>query len=146
MCIQWTRVLYSVVITWQSNPPFSQFNMFSQCLYTIHIYTSSFVFCHFVIFTIVKLSLLLVFCRNIKQHDIWESWRGSPRHKPEEKNVSFTMIVFSVSVFIVDFYAIYKYIYIYRFFKVNVIKLWYVTPIMPPLSIRVTSKACPMDD
>ena len=26
MCIQWTRVLYSVVITWQSNPTISQFN------------------------------------------------------------------------------------------------------------------------
>jgi len=26
MCIQWTRVLYSVVITRQSNPPISQFN------------------------------------------------------------------------------------------------------------------------
>ena len=26
MCVQWTRVLYSVVITWQSNPPISQFN------------------------------------------------------------------------------------------------------------------------
>ena len=25
-CIQWTRVLYSLVITWQSNPPISQFN------------------------------------------------------------------------------------------------------------------------
>jgi len=25
MCIQWTRVLYSVVITLQSNPPISQF-------------------------------------------------------------------------------------------------------------------------
>ena len=25
-CIQWTRVLYSVVITQQSNPPISQFN------------------------------------------------------------------------------------------------------------------------
>jgi len=70
-------------------------------------------FCHFVIFIIVKLSLLLVFCRTIKPHGIWKSWRGSPGYKPEEKNVSFTMIVFSASVFIVDFYAIYKYIYIY---------------------------------
>jgi len=26
MCIQWTQVLYSVVITQQSNPPISQFN------------------------------------------------------------------------------------------------------------------------
>jgi len=26
MCVQWTRVLYSVVITGQSNPPISQFN------------------------------------------------------------------------------------------------------------------------
>jgi len=26
MCIQWTRVLYSVVITRQSNLPISQFN------------------------------------------------------------------------------------------------------------------------
>ena len=26
MCIQWTRVLYSIVITWQSSPPISQFN------------------------------------------------------------------------------------------------------------------------
>ena len=26
MCIQWARVLYSVVITWHSNPPISQFN------------------------------------------------------------------------------------------------------------------------
>ena len=26
MCIQWTRVLYSVVITRQSNPPISKFN------------------------------------------------------------------------------------------------------------------------
>jgi len=25
-CIQWPRVLYSVVITWQSNPPISRFN------------------------------------------------------------------------------------------------------------------------
>jgi len=26
MCIQWTRVIYSVVIAWQSNPPILQFN------------------------------------------------------------------------------------------------------------------------
>jgi len=26
MCIQWTHVLYSIVITWQSNQPISQFN------------------------------------------------------------------------------------------------------------------------
>ena len=26
MCIQWTRVLYSVVIIWQFNPPISQFS------------------------------------------------------------------------------------------------------------------------
>jgi len=26
MCIQWSRVLYSVVKTWQSNPPILQFN------------------------------------------------------------------------------------------------------------------------
>jgi len=26
MCIQWARVLYSVVLTQQSNPPISQFN------------------------------------------------------------------------------------------------------------------------
>jgi len=26
MCMYWTHVLYSVVITWQSNPPNSQFN------------------------------------------------------------------------------------------------------------------------
>jgi len=26
MCLQWTRVLYSVVITGHSNPPISQFN------------------------------------------------------------------------------------------------------------------------
>ena len=26
MCIQWTRGLYSVVVTRQSNPPISQFN------------------------------------------------------------------------------------------------------------------------
>ena len=26
MCLQWTRVLYSVVLTQQSNPPISQFN------------------------------------------------------------------------------------------------------------------------
>ena len=29
MCIQWTCVIYSVVITWQSNPPISKFN--SRC-------------------------------------------------------------------------------------------------------------------
>ena len=41
MCIQWTRVLYSVVITRQSNPPISQFNslcneftsVWSMCVY-----------------------------------------------------------------------------------------------------------------
>ena len=26
MCLQWTRVLYSIVIPQQSNPPISQFN------------------------------------------------------------------------------------------------------------------------
>jgi len=26
MCIQWTCIIYSVVITWQSNPPISRFN------------------------------------------------------------------------------------------------------------------------
>ena len=41
MCIQWKRVLYSVVITWQSNPPISQFNspcnaVSGQSLYTIN--------------------------------------------------------------------------------------------------------------
>jgi len=41
MGIQWTRVLYSVVITRHSNPPISQFNsvmnsgVSGQCLYTI---------------------------------------------------------------------------------------------------------------
>ena len=38
MCIQWTSVLYFVVITWQSNPPISQFNMSGQYVYTIVIY------------------------------------------------------------------------------------------------------------
>jgi len=41
MCIQWTRVLYSVVITQQSNPPISQFispcndftSVWSMCVY-----------------------------------------------------------------------------------------------------------------
>ena len=44
MCIQWTRVLYSVVITWQSNSTISQFNspcndsrVSGQCLYTIYV-------------------------------------------------------------------------------------------------------------
>ena len=42
MCIQWTRVLYSLVITWPSNLPISQSNsrvmnsrVSGQCLYTI---------------------------------------------------------------------------------------------------------------
>ena len=43
MCIQWTWVLYSVVKTWQSNSPISQFNslcneftsVWPLCLYTI---------------------------------------------------------------------------------------------------------------
>jgi len=26
MCIQWTRVLYCVILIWQFNPPISQFN------------------------------------------------------------------------------------------------------------------------
>ena len=40
ICIQWTLVLYSVVITWQSNPPISQINtvmnsrVSGQCSYT----------------------------------------------------------------------------------------------------------------
>ena len=40
MCIQWTRVLYSVVITWTSNLPISQFSpcnefksVWSMCVY-----------------------------------------------------------------------------------------------------------------
>jgi len=41
MCIQQTRGIYSVVITWQSNPPISQFNslcneftsVWSMCVY-----------------------------------------------------------------------------------------------------------------
>ena len=41
MCIQWTRVLYAVVITRQSNPPISQVNspcneftsVWSMCVY-----------------------------------------------------------------------------------------------------------------
>ena len=49
MCIQWTRVLYSVVITWRSNPPVSQFNslcneflsVWSMFVYTIY-WSSSF--------------------------------------------------------------------------------------------------------
>ena len=43
MCIQWTCVLYSAVITRQSKPPISQFNRLcyeymkvGQCLYTIN--------------------------------------------------------------------------------------------------------------
>ena len=44
MCIQWTRVLYSVVITRQSNPPIAQFNslcnefwsVLSMFVYNIH--------------------------------------------------------------------------------------------------------------
>jgi len=46
MCIQWTRVLHSVVITRQSNPPISQFN--SPCneftsfwsIFEYHVYTT----------------------------------------------------------------------------------------------------------
>ena len=44
MCIQWTCVIYSVVITWQSNPPFQNSTVgvttswvFGQRLYTIQI-------------------------------------------------------------------------------------------------------------
>ena len=37
MFIQWTSILYYVVITWHSNPPILQFNspVSGQCLYTI---------------------------------------------------------------------------------------------------------------
>jgi len=44
MCIQWTRVLYSVVLTRQSNPPISQFN--SPCneftgVWSMFVYSNS---------------------------------------------------------------------------------------------------------
>jgi len=50
MYIQWTRVLYSVVITRQSNPPISQFNspcneftsVWSMFLYTTRRYGNCF--------------------------------------------------------------------------------------------------------
>jgi len=32
MCIQWTRVIYSVVITRQSNPPISQFSVMNSAV------------------------------------------------------------------------------------------------------------------
>jgi len=36
MCIQWTHVIYSVVITQQSNPPISQFSRVSgECLVNV---------------------------------------------------------------------------------------------------------------
>ena len=45
ICIQWTCVLYSIVITLHSNPPISQFNSpcnefmsVCQCLYTILLF------------------------------------------------------------------------------------------------------------
>jgi len=44
MCIQWTRVLYYVLIARQSNPPISQFNsprndsrVSGQCSYTSYV-------------------------------------------------------------------------------------------------------------
>ena len=44
MCISWTRVLYSVVITWQSNPPVSQFfslwNVFKS-VWSMFVYNTS---------------------------------------------------------------------------------------------------------
>jgi len=51
MCIQWTRVLYSVVITGQCNPPISQFNslcneftsVWSMFIYNIHVHGYLFV-------------------------------------------------------------------------------------------------------
>ena len=51
MCIQWTSVLYSVIITWQSNPPIPQFN--SPCteftsvwsMFTCSTSTISLLFC-----------------------------------------------------------------------------------------------------
>ena len=47
MCLQWTRVLYSVVITTQSNPTISQYNslcneytsLWSMFAYHIMVYT-----------------------------------------------------------------------------------------------------------
>jgi len=38
MCIQWTRVLYSVVITWQSKSPISQFNSLCNDFTTVWLY------------------------------------------------------------------------------------------------------------
>ena len=50
MCVQLTHVLYSVVITWQSNPPISQFNspcnefmsVWSMFVYNTYTLTHSF--------------------------------------------------------------------------------------------------------
>ena len=67
MCIPWTRVLYSVVITWQSNPPISQFN--SQCneftcFWSMFIYNNIINMCSFyirrMIFTVRNGAICLI--------------------------------------------------------------------------------------
>ena len=55
MCIQWTCVLYSVVLTWQSNPPISPFNspcneltsvwsMFDVCIQSTFLFPRQFTY------------------------------------------------------------------------------------------------------
>ena len=47
MCIQWTRVLYSAVITCQSNPPLLQFNSpYIECtsVWSMFVYITNVIF------------------------------------------------------------------------------------------------------
>ena len=82
MCIQWTRVLYSVVITRQSNPPISQFNSWvsGQCLYTVPVskenkeeVDSS----HLVVGYIYRIPLQWALCVITFKNDLVNQWRST---------------------------------------------------------------------
>ena len=65
MCIQWTRVLYSVPITWESNPRISQCNspcneftsVWSMFVYNTRVLSYVIVWCMCVCFTFITMIL-----------------------------------------------------------------------------------------
>ena len=70
MCIHWTRVLYSVVITQQSNPPISQFNsLYNEftSFWSMFIYNT-----HVTPYVIKSINILTIPLFKISSYDWWQ--------------------------------------------------------------------------
>ena len=82
MYIQWTRVIYSVVITWQSNPHILQFNSpcnkftsFCSSLYTLHeVFIMLLLLKTFIVFEEIRCASFKYKQLVERKHDIGRFW------------------------------------------------------------------------